>query len=126
MQSRLASGSLPVFASALVLVSSACCIGPLAVVLSLVGLTSGTMLAGGMSGVLYGIFGYLFIKSRWEPELGMRIPQSTVVILLAWMLLGFSGVLGDMIGVNMANWAHGIGFLTGVVIAAVPLVLRAK
>ena len=45
MQSRLASGSLPVFASALVLVSSACCVGPLAVVLSFVGLTSGTMLA---------------------------------------------------------------------------------
>ena len=81
---------------------------------------------GGMSGVLYGIFGYLFIKSRWEPELGMRIPQSTVVILILWMLLGFSGVLDDLIGGHVANWAHGIGFLTGVVIAAVPLVLRGK
>ncbi len=45
MDSRLTSSSLPVVASALVLVSSACCIGPLAVVLSFVGLTSGTMLA---------------------------------------------------------------------------------
>jgi len=83
---------------------------------------------GGMSGVLFGIFGYLFIKSRWEPELGMRIPQSTVVILLAWMLLGFFGVLDGLLGGDggIANWAHGIGFLTGVVIAAVPLVLRSK
>ena len=45
MQSNLSSGSLPVVASVLVLVSSACCIGPLAVVLSFVGLTSGSMLA---------------------------------------------------------------------------------
>ena len=81
---------------------------------------------GGMSGVLYGIFGYLFIKSRWEPELGMRIPQSTVVILILWMLLGFAGVLDELIGGHIANWAHGIGFLTGVVIAAVPLALQSK
>ncbi len=45
MSPRISSGSLPVFASVLVLISSACCIGPLAVVLSFVGLTSGTMLA---------------------------------------------------------------------------------
>ena len=81
---------------------------------------------GGMSGVLYGIFGYLFVKSRWEPELGMRIPQSTVVILILWMLLGIFGVLEEMLGLHIANWGHGIGFLTGVVIAAVPLVLRGK
>jgi GlpG protein len=86
----------------------------------------GSLRGGGMSGVLYGVFGYLFIKSRWEPELGMRIPQSTVIILLAWMLLGFTGVLDQLIGGHMGNWAHGIGFLTGVVIAAVPLVLRSK
>ena len=81
---------------------------------------------GGMSGVLYGIFGYLFIKSRWEPDLGMRIPQSTVIILLLWMFLGFTQVLDSLIGASMANWAHGIGFLTGVIIAAIPLALRGK
>lgn len=79
---------------------------------------------GGMSGVLYGIFGYLVIKSRYEPELGMRIPQSTVIILIAWMLLGFFNVLKEFMGLDVANWAHGIGFLTGVVIALVPLALR--
>ncbi len=45
MRSPAASNGLPILASALVLVSSACCIGPLAVVLSFIGLTSGTMLA---------------------------------------------------------------------------------
>lgn len=79
---------------------------------------------GGMSGVLYGIFGYLMIKSRYQPELGMRIPQSTVIILIAWMLLGFFNVLKEFMGLDVANWAHGIGFLTGVVIALVPLALR--
>lgn len=86
----------------------------------------GGMLGGGMSGVLYGIFGYLWIKSRYAPELGMYIPQSTVVILMAWMLMGFFNVLKDLMGLDVANWAHGIGFLTGVIIAAVPLALRRK
>jgi len=80
---------------------------------------------GGMSGVLYGIFGYAWIKSSFEPGLGIRIPQSTVIILFAWMLLGFVGAFASM-GIHMANWAHGIGCLTGVIIAAIPLALRGK
>ncbi len=85
----------------------------------------GGLLAGGMSGVLYGIFGYLWVKSSFQPELGMRIPQSTVIILVLWMLLGFSNAFAS-VGINIANWAHGIGFLTGVVIAAAPLALRTR
>ncbi len=85
----------------------------------------GGLLAGGMSGVLYGIFGYLWVKSSFQPELGMRIPQSTVIILMLWMFLGFSNAFASM-GIHMANWAHGIGFVTGVLIAAAPLALRGK
>ena len=45
VNSSQTSNSLSVFATVLVVVSSACCIGPLAVALSFVGLSSGTMLA---------------------------------------------------------------------------------
>ena len=45
MSSRLSASGLPAVTSVLVLVSSACCVGPLAVVLSFVGLTGGTLLA---------------------------------------------------------------------------------
>jgi len=86
----------------------------------------GSPTAGGMSGVLYGIFGYLWVKSSCEPELGMRIPQSTVIILVVWMLLGIFNVLKLYLNMNIANWAHGIGFLTGVVIAGLPLLVRKK
>ena len=41
-------------------------------------------------------------------------------------VLGFVGAIKEFFGINVANWAHGIGFLTGVVIAAVPLVFRKK
>lgn len=41
----VSSSGFPALASILVLVSSACCIGPLAVLLSFVGLSSGTLLA---------------------------------------------------------------------------------
>jgi len=86
----------------------------------------GGLLGGGMSGVVYGIFGYLWIKSRYQPELGMRIPQSTVVILMAWMLLGIFNVLKEFLDMDIANWAHGIGFLVGVIIAAAPLAVRRR
>ncbi len=45
MKPNATSTSVPLLASVLVLVSSACCIGPLAVVLSLVGLSGSTLLA---------------------------------------------------------------------------------
>lgn len=44
MSRRLSATGLPAVASLLVLVSSACCVGPLAIVLSFVGLTGGTLL----------------------------------------------------------------------------------
>ena len=39
-----------------------------------------TTLFGGMSGVVYGLFGYMWMKSRFEPQMQIFVPQSTVVI----------------------------------------------
>jgi GlpG protein len=77
----------------------------------------------GLSGVVYGLFSYLWMKSRFEPALGLYIDRGTVVILVAYLLLGFAGVLnsGDM---RIANWAHGAGFVSGIVIGIFPVLLR--
>src|SRR5262249_15614469 len=37
---------------------------------------------GGLSGVVYGLFGYVSMKSRLEPELGLSISATTVALLL--------------------------------------------
>lgn len=74
---------------------------------------------GGMSGVVYGVFGYSWMKSRFEPELGIFIPRSTVVILMAWFFLCMTPMLP-----NVANWAHGGGLAVGLAIGYWPTFLR--
>jgi GlpG protein len=83
----------------------------------------GGWLAGGMSGVLYALFGYAWMKTKFQPELGILIPSSTVVILIGWMLLGMSGAMEQFFHMHMANWAHGMGFVVGVVVGYAPMVL---
>jgi GlpG protein len=77
---------------------------------------------GGMSGVLYGLFGYIWVKSRWEPELGFVLAPGTVVLLVAWLFLCI--FLGDLMG-PVANVAHGVGLFIGLLVGYASHVLRA-
>ncbi len=74
-------------------------------------LSEGIRQFGGMSGVLYGLFGYVWMKSRYDPASGFMIPSSTVVILIGWFFLCMTGALG-----NIANVVHGAGLAIGIVI----------
>jgi GlpG protein len=69
---------------------------------------------GGMSGVDYGLFGYVWIKGRLDPRSGFYLPREAVTMMLAQYLLGVVEVLP-----HMANWCHGIGLVTGVAIALI-------
>ena len=83
----------------------------------------GTAFAAGMSGVIFGLFGYAWMKTVHEPQLGILIARSSVIILMVWLFLGFSGAL-SVAGVNIANWAHGFGLVSGVIIGYAPVLLR--
>jgi len=63
---------------------------------------------GGLSGVVYGLFGYLWMKSRYEPESGMFVPPNTVFWLLGWLVV--SSLLP---GLKVANTAHAVGLAVG-------------
>jgi membrane associated rhomboid family serine protease len=63
---------------------------------------------GGMSGVNYGLFGFLFLHGRFHPSPSFRLDRQTIVFMLAWLVLCFTGVFGPI-----ANWAHTVGFLAG-------------
>ena len=83
------------------------------------GLFNGTLITrlGGMSGVVYGLFGFVWMKSVYDRAFGYRIPQSTVVILIAWLFLCMvPGGVGFMGIDSVANWAHGIGLLVGMAV----------
>lgn len=65
---------------------------------------------GGLSGVVYALFGYLWMKGRYEPEQGMILHPNTVSTMLMWLVLCMTGVLGPI-----ANAAHVVGLVVGVV-----------
>ena len=83
-----------------------------------------TPLAGGMSGVIYGLFGYIWMKSRHDPAAGMFLQPRTVVILLVWLVLCMTGILARLFGIHVANAAHAAGLATGLVIGFAPVAWR--
>jgi GlpG protein len=75
---------------------------------------------GGMSGVVYGLFGYIWMKARFQPELGLRLDPSTVLIMILWLMLGMTPVLFSLIGIGVANGAHLGGLAAGMILGYVP------
>ncbi len=63
---------------------------------------------GGLSGVVYGIFGYLWTRGRRELRFGVFIAPLTSSLLLVFLALGVFGLLG-----STANAAHFSGLLVG-------------
>jgi GlpG protein len=70
---------------------------------------------GGMSGVVYGLFGYVWMRSLFEPGSGFIMPQSTVIILIAWLFICMTGLVG-----NVANVAHLVGLVVGMTLGYLP------
>jgi GlpG protein len=67
---------------------------------------------GGLSGVIYALVGYLWARGHADPSSGIALPNRLVLFFVAWMALGFSGLLKDVIG-SMANYCHLGGFAAG-------------
>jgi GlpG protein len=77
---------------------------------------------GGMSGVLYGLFGYIWVKARCEPDLGFTLSPGTVALMVSWLFLCM--FLSPLIG-PVANVTHGVGLFVGLVVGYGSYVLRA-
>ncbi len=77
----------------------------------------GVSFFGGISGVVFGLLGFAWIKSRYDWKSGFHIPRTTMIWAIAWIFLGISPLDEKFLGCNMANWAHGAGFLVGIALA---------
>jgi GlpG protein len=69
---------------------------------------SGPTTFGGMSGVVYGLFAFIWIRGRLDPSFPYRMPQQLVTFMLIWLALGFTGWVGPI-----ANWVHAGGLIAG-------------
>lgn len=68
---------------------------------------------GGMSGVVYGLFAYIWMWQLFDPKKGLNLPVSLIVFML------ISLAVMTYLGLSMiANAAHMGGFLTGIVYGA--------
>jgi GlpG protein len=73
----------------------------------------GASLFGGLSGVIYGLLGYIYIIDRFNPQ-RYYLPQSILLFMLLWLILGLTDVLSVVGFGSMANMAHLGGLLAGV------------
>jgi GlpG protein len=74
---------------------------------------------GGMSGVAFGLFGYAWMKSEFDRDKGIFIPSSSVAMMLVWLVLCMTGLLGPI-----ANAAHFVGLLMGIILGYGPVIRR--
>ncbi|WP_126818970.1 rhomboid family intramembrane serine protease [Aliidiomarina maris] len=68
-------------------------------------------LFGGLSGVVYGLFGFCAVYG-WRRQSALSLPPALLVFMIGWLLLGYTEVLW----VNMANDAHLMGLISGALI----------
>ena len=75
---------------------------------------SGPTKFGGMSGVVYGLFAFVWIRGRLDPSFPYRMPQQLATFMLIWLALGFTGWVG-----HIANWVHTGGLISGALWAVI-------
>lgn len=81
---------------------------------------------GGLSGVIYGLVGYLWIYPLLNPAAGFRLRREILWFMLGWLALGYTGLLDAIFG-SISNIGHLSGLLAGMALgAAVGVVNRGQ
>lgn len=70
----------------------------------------------GISGVIFGLLGYVGMKTTLRPDLGFQLPAQVYLMTALILVIGFSGGSKDF---QMANLAHVGGLVVGVALAFV-------
>jgi len=63
---------------------------------------------GGMSGVVYGLLGYVWMRTKFDPSSGFFVHPTTMTVMMIWLVVCYTGWLGPV-----ANTAHSAGLILG-------------
>jgi GlpG protein len=74
---------------------------------------------GGMSGVIYGLLGYVWIRGKCDPSSLLAIDPRSVSMAILWFFLCLFRIIP-----NVANAAHFVGLAVGMIWGALPLLKR--
>ncbi|MBT0730856.1 rhomboid family intramembrane serine protease GlpG [Rosenbergiella nectarea] len=70
---------------------------------------------GGLSGVVYALMGYSWLRGERDPDSGIYLERGLIVFALLWLVAGYYGVFGN----PMSNMAYIVGLVIGLAMAFV-------
>lgn len=76
----------------------------------------GPAMFGGLSGVLYGLLGFLWIYNQRRPTAALAIAPGIIGFMLLWQALCMSGIVDVFISGSIANGAHLGGLVAGMMV----------
>ena len=82
-------------------------------------LWSGPGFVGGMSGVVYGLAGYVWMLGKYDSSSGVYLDRASIQWLLVWLIVCFTGAVG-----SIANVAHVAGLIIGMIWGRLAAYLR--
>ncbi|MEG1212417.1 MAG: rhomboid family intramembrane serine protease GlpG [Leclercia sp.] len=68
---------------------------------------------GGLSGVVYALMGYAWLRGERDPESGIHLQRGLMTFALIWIIAGWF----DLFGMAIANGAHVAGLAVGLAMA---------
>lgn len=74
----------------------------------------------GMSGVVFGLLGFIWIKGKLDPNFGLELPRPIVFLMLLWLVLGYVGALDSFVVGKIANTSHLAGLFAGMACVFLP------
>ena len=78
---------------------------------------------GGMSGVVHGLLAYVWLVGKGGKDNRFHMPAGLFPVMVVFMLVSTTGIFDRLLGVQIADTAHIVGFVSGLFAAGLTLLL---